>query len=181
MPADPDCSPGRSAENILRFAQVATKGVLALSIGLFGLLVAGFNIIDYGLNWQFVQHVLAMDAMKPFYQSNSAHWRAITDPRIQTAFYWVIIAGEATVGLLCGLGGLLILAGGWSSRPRILTLGKAAFCFGCLIALLVWYTGFAVIGSEYFAMWASTWDGQMTAYAFSGFILLSLIYVSKPE
>jgi predicted small integral membrane protein len=173
--------PAYSADDILRLAQVLTKAALASSVGLFGLLVAAFNIIDYGLNWQFVQHVLAMDAMKPFYQSNSTHWRAITDPAIQTAFYWTIIAGEALVGLLCGLGGLLILIGGLSSRRRVLTLGKAIFCFGCLVALLVWYTGFAVVGGEYFAMWASTWDGQMKAYAFSGFILLSLVYVSQRE
>ena len=173
--------PEYPASDLMQLAQVLTKGVLALSVGLFGLLVAGFNMIDYELNWQFVRHVLAMDAMKPFFQSNSAHWRAITDPWLQTAFYWAIIAGEALVGLMCGLGGVLILGGGLSSRPQILMLGKAVFCFGCLVAILVWYTGFAVIGGEYFAMWASTWDGQMKAYAFAGFILLSLIYVSGRE
>ena len=177
MPA----SHGSSADDMMRLAQVLTKGALALSVGLFGMLVASFNVIDYDLNWQFVRHVLAMDAMKPFFQSSSVQWRAITDPRLQTALYWAIIAGEALVGLMCSLGGMLILGGGLSQRPQVLMLGKAVFCLGCLVAILVWYTGFAVIGGEYFAMWASTWDGQMKAYAFAGFILLSLIYVSRRE
>ncbi len=59
--------------------------------------------------------------------------------------------------------------------------GKPFYTLGCLVAVLVWYLGFAVIGGEYFAMWASQWNGQMKSYAFVGFILLSLVYVSQAE
>ncbi|MGQ5524037.1 DUF2165 family protein [Chitinimonas sp. PSY-7] len=169
--------------NNQQFIQIqrVTKGILALSIGLFGLLVASGNMLDFNSNWQFVQHVLAMDSMEPWFSSSVMKARSITDSTIQHAFYIAIICGEMTFGLLCTLGGGWILISAGKAKTNLLLRGKSLFTLGCLVAILVWYTGFAVIGGEYFAMWANTWNGQMKAYAFVGFILLSLMYISQPE
>ncbi|PHV12901.1 DUF2165 family protein [Chitinimonas sp. BJB300] len=162
--------------------QRLTKGVLAISIGFFGLLVASGNMLDFNSNWQFVQHVLAMDSMEPWFSSPVLQARAIANVGLQQAFYIAIICGELTFGLLCSLGGGCILIGTlMHTKANFLLRGKSCFTLGCLIAILVWYTGFAVIGGEYFAMWANKWNGQMKAYAFIGFILLSLMYISQPE
>jgi predicted small integral membrane protein len=42
------------------------------------------NIVDYGSNYQFVQHVLSMDTTFP---DNALKGRAITDPRLWQAAY----------------------------------------------------------------------------------------------
>ena len=165
----------------LRYAQQMFKSLLALSIALFGLLVASGNVLDYGSNWQFVQHVLSMDSMAPWFNGQALQERAITSIPFQKAAYALIIFGEFIFGLLCARGGGLMLYGTFAAQPERFTHGKAVFTLGCIPALLVWYTGFAVIGGEYFAMWANQWNGQMKAYSFIGFILLSLMFISQAE
>jgi Predicted small integral membrane protein len=59
--------------------------------------------------------------------------------------------------------------------------GKAFALAECGMGIAVRYLGFAVIGAEYFAMWASDWNGQTTGYAFSAMFLLSMIYVAQRE
>ncbi|MBM2885016.1 DUF2165 family protein [Chromobacterium amazonense] len=163
------------------FAQRLSKALLALSIGLFGLMVASGNLLDYDSNWQFVRHVLSMDTMQPWFHGDALRGRAIHSEAIQRLAYAAIIAGELAVGLLCAAGGAMLLlalrptAGIWLPR------GKACFTLGATLAILVWHTGFAVIGGEYFAMWANQFNGQFSAYAFTGIALLALIYVNQPE
>lgn len=165
----------------LKLAQQWVKSLLVLSLGLFGLLVGLGNVLDYNSNWQFVQHVLAMDAMEAWFDGAALKGRAITDPALQTAAYLAIIASEILFGLLCAFGGVLMLLGTLRRRRPDYVRGKTWFTLGAGLGLLLWFTGFAVIGAEYFAMWASQWNGQTKAYTFAGFILLSLIYVSQPE
>lgn len=155
------------------------KSVLALSIGLFGLIVGYTNIVDYESNWTFVRHVLAMDAFEPWFDGAAIRGRAITDEGVQRALYTLIILGELATGALFLIGGILIGRSAlWITNPSI---GKAFAVGGATVGILVWYLGFAVIGAEWFAMWASTWDGQMTAYAFATFILLAILYITRPE
>ena len=52
-----------------------SKALLTLALGLFALLVGVDNIIDYGTNFAFVQHVLSMDTTFP---GNKLMWRSIT-------------------------------------------------------------------------------------------------------
>ncbi|MFZ4171004.1 DUF2165 family protein [Enterobacter ludwigii] len=40
------------------------------------------------------------------------------------------------------------------------------FIIVCVPAVLVWYTGFAVTGGEYLAMWANQWNDQANIYTF---------------
>jgi predicted small integral membrane protein len=160
-------------------AQFLTKGSLAFSVGLFALLTGIGNMVDFETNWKFVQHVLAMDDFEPWFDGKNLSSRAVKNPQWQLAFYYMVIAGELLCGALSTAGGLWIAVMGW--RGRSVLPGKLLFTLSALVAVLVWYTGFAVIGSEYFAMWASKWNGQLKAYAFVTFILMSLIYVSLPE
>ncbi|ELV7529098.1 DUF2165 domain-containing protein [Edwardsiella ictaluri] len=157
------------------------KSLLAISIALFGLLVGSGNILDYGTNWQFVQHVLSMDSMEPWLNGQALQGRAVTSVTVQQTAYTLIILGELVFGFVCFWGGVLMLHGSFVSRPERYIRGKALFTLGCIPALLVWYTGFAVIGGEYFAMWANQWNGQMKSYTFISFIILSLMYISQAE
>jgi predicted small integral membrane protein len=165
----------------LHQVSLLTKAGLILSIGLFGLLVAWTNVTAYAINYQFVQHVLSMDALASWAQVDALTDRAITGPAWHQVAYAGIIAAEFAVGVLCSVGGLLLLVAVFSHKPHHLGRGKAFALAGCGLGVAVWYLGFAVIGAEYFAMWASDFNGQATAYAFSGILLLSMIYVAQPE
>jgi len=147
------------------------KALLVFSVGVWGALVAFDNLLDYGSNWQFVQHVLSMDTVFP---DNQLRYRAITAPRLQTACYWLIIGIEWLMGIGC-------LAGGW----RLLRLRHNAAGFvaakplaaaGLVLVFLLYYLGFVVIGGEWFSMWQSaTWNGQFKGAIFSGIALVVLI------
>src|ERR1700744_5647772 len=73
----------RHAASIIGFTEtmmIATryaKIIMMIGLGLFGLIVALDNVIDYGTNFAFVQHVLSMDTTFP---GNALTWRAITSP-----------------------------------------------------------------------------------------------------
>ena len=143
----------------------------------FCLLVGFNNIVDYETNKQFVEHVLAMDTMKPYFKGDELKERAITDPAFVTTSYWLIILGELSAGLFGLYGGLVMLA---QHENKKFEHGQSLYVVGGTLALTIWYLGFAVIGAEWFQMWANEWDGQMKAYTFALFILVSMVYVVMP-
>jgi predicted small integral membrane protein len=154
-----------------------SKAMMCLSLALFGLIVAYDNIIDYGTNQAFVQHVLGMDTTFP---GSLLRGRAITDPTLQRLGYAGIIAGEALTGLLCLIGGLSMLR--HARNPVRFALCKPWIVAGGTIGFLVWFLGFMVIGGEWFQMWQSqSWNGQQAAFRFYMTILAVLIYVQQPE
>ena len=71
------------------------KLAMVVSIALFAFIVTYDNIVDYGSNYAFVQHVLSMDSTFP---GNALMGRAITAPWAWTGAYWIIIGVE---GLTC--------------------------------------------------------------------------------
>ena len=148
--------------------------LLVAAIGLFAALVAIDNIIDYGTNFAFVQHVLSMDTTFP---NNALMGRAITDPEIHRIAYAVIIGGEAVVGVLCLLGALLMLIGLGSPLDTFIARKTLAFA-GLGLGFLLWFVGFLVVGGEWFQMWQSaTWNGQESAFRFLASIGVVLIFL----
>lgn len=152
------------------------KTALVASLALFFALVAFGNLTDYGSNWQFVRHVLAMDTIFP---DSTLKWRAITDERLQTLGYFAIIATEIVTAFLL-----------WFATVRMLaTLRHASFADACSIAalgltlgFLLYAVGFVTIGGEWFAMWQSTtWNGETKAFQFLAWIVGVLIVVLMPE
>lgn len=160
---------------------VLTKGILLLSTGVFGLLVGWTNLTAYDINFAFVQHVLSMDTLQPWARSEALMQRAITSIEVHQWAYAAIIAAELLMGLLCTVAGLLFVVVARQGTARHLSRAKVFALAGLVLGLLIWYFGFAVIGAEYFAMWANQSNAQTTAYLFSGFLLVAMIYVAQPE
>jgi predicted small integral membrane protein len=75
-----------------------SKILLLAASGLFLALVVFNNLTDVQSNWQFVKHVLSMDALK---WETATQWRAITSPFIHGLFFASIIYWEAAAGVLC--------------------------------------------------------------------------------
>lgn len=128
--------------------------------GLYGLFVLMGNLMDYDSNYQFVKHVLSMDTT---FEGNALMWRAITEPWVWTVGYLGIILAEAVFAALGLIGGVkLFLRRNASAAEydRARAWGYGAYAMG----LAIWFFGFIVIGSEWFAMWqSSTWNGKDTA------------------
>ena len=159
---------------IVRLVKVA----MVASCALFALLVAFNNLVDYGSNYSFVRHILSMDTTFP---GNALMGRAITSPALWTLGYWLIIAAEAATGLILAFGSLR-LALAVRGPAALFHAAKPAVALGVGLGFLLWFTGFAVIGGEWFAMWQSKeWNGVPSAFRFTVTLLLVLIFVMQPD
>ena len=154
------------------------KVAMVASCALFALLVAYDNLVDYGSNYTFVRHTLSMDTTFP---GNVLMGRAITSPTLWTLAYWLIIAGEAATGLILAYGSLR-LALCVRGPAALFNAAKPAVALGIGLGFLVWFTGFSVVGGEWFAMWQSKeWNGVPSAFRFTVTLLLVLIFVMQPD
>lgn len=151
-----------------------SKIVMTGGIALWAFIVTLNNITDYDSNWTYVHHVLAMDTVFP---DSTLTSRAITDPALQTAAYWIIIAIE---GLTC----LAFVVATYLMLTK-LSAPKAAFqkaknftAVGVLLGFGLWFIGFMGIAGGWFVMWQSKiWNAQDDSFKFYMTILAVGIYV----
>ncbi|MGK0720741.1 DUF2165 family protein [Leucobacter sp. W1478] len=160
----------------LRLLQALTLG----AAGLFGLFVVIGNLNDSDANFQFVQHVLSMDTT---FEDSDIRWRAIDLTAIHIAAFVGIIAVEAAFTALALIGAVLLLRHRRADRrtyDRARAWGFAAYGMG----ILIWFVGFIVVGSEWFAMWQSdTWNGKETAMGLATLwaVFAVLLAQNEPE
>ena len=151
-----------------------SEPVMVAGLALFALLVAADNLADYGSNEAFVRHVLAMDTTFP---QNALRWRAITDPGLQAAAYWLIIAAEALTGALFAVAALAMAARLRAPEAEF-RAAESWVAAGAAVAFALWFVGFMVVGGEWFLMWqSSTWNGQEAAFRFYLTVLAAGAYV----
>ncbi|CAM3156065.1 DUF2165 family protein [Moritella viscosa] len=154
-----------------------TKIILSISISLFFLFVGIDNLLNFNANYQFVQHVLAMNSMQLWFDASTLEYRTVTNPTIQLISYTIIIFAELLAGIFGLIGSIIMVK---NINKADFSQGQACFLFGGSVAIALWYLGFAVIDGEWFSMWANQWNGQMKAYTFATSILVSMIYVLIP-
>jgi predicted small integral membrane protein len=159
---------------LIRLAKVAVIAALAA----FALMVAYDNVFDYNSNYQFVRHVLSMDTIFP---DSVLRSRAIDSETMWRAAYALIIATEASTGLLLALGAAVLL--GRSRAPdAAFNHAKLWAVAGLTLGFCLWFFGFVVVGGEYFAMWQSKmWNGQEAAFRIATTMLAGLVFVSLPD
>jgi predicted small integral membrane protein len=154
------------------------RALLVACTGAFGVLVAYDNIVDYGSNWAFVQHVLSMDTVFPDNALRAT--RAITSIHVQRFAYWIVIATEAVFGILC-------LAGAWRlfrarRDARSFAAAKPLAIAGLALMFLLYFVGFLLVGGEWLSMWQSNvWNGQAAAVRFLTCGMLVLIVLILPD
>jgi predicted small integral membrane protein len=155
-----------------------TKVALIASLAAYALIASYDNIADYDSNYEFVRHVLSMDTTFP---GNALMHRAITDQKIWTAMYALIIAAEGLTGLLLAIGTLALLLR--LTAPAVIFNGAKVWAVaGMTLGFGLWFFGFLVVAGEYFAMWQSkVWNGQEAAFRIAMVILGALIFVSLPD
>ena len=154
------------------------KLVMIASLAAFAFIVTFDNVVDYGANYAFVQHVLSMDTTFP---DNPLMHRSITSPLAWKIAYDAIIAAE---GLTCVLFTIsaIALARALYADATLFERAKRFAVIGATLAFLVWFSGFMVIGGEWFAMWQSKlWNGQEAAFRFYMTALVVLLFVNQPD
>lgn len=160
------------------FATRLVKTAMVASAALFALLVTWNNIADYDSNYRFVRHTLSMDTTFP---DNALRGRAITSPTLWSLSYGAIILGEAATGLVLAFAAVRL---GLALRApvAVFTAAKPWVIAGVGLGFLVWFTGFMVVGGEWFLMWQSkSWNGQEAAFRFYMTLLAIGIFVSLRE
>jgi predicted small integral membrane protein len=156
----------------------AAKIVLVAIIALFYTLVVFNNLTDFGSNYQFVQHVLAMDTTMP---GNHGMWRALPYPAVYYTFYWTIIAWEIVTTLLLWLG-VATLVRARSKAPADFNAAKGISILALSLSMVMWLLAFHTIGGEWFLMWQShTWNGQEDSFRNFVEVALILMFLTRPE
>jgi predicted small integral membrane protein len=132
-------------------------------IGLFAVIVVLNNVTDYQSNFRLTQNVMGMDTTFP---DNKLRWRAIRSVGAHHAVYWLIIALEATAGLLCLWGAFELHAVRDASVQEFHAAKSTAFV-GLAAGFTVWFALFMIGAGQWFASWQSKeWNGQDAAFRF---------------
>lgn len=153
---------------VTRWAKLALLG----GIGLYYTLVVLGNLTDFGMNYEFVHHVLSMDSTMP---GNHEMWRAITSPSLHLTFYWSIILWEATTAVLVWWG-LIALIRALRGPAAVFNTQKRIAIFALALSMLMWLVAFLVIGGEWFEMWqSSAWNGQEEAFRM--FVVVGIVFL----
>ena len=106
---------------------------------------------------------------------------SIDSETLWRAAYAVIIAAEASTGLLLALGAVVLL-GRLRASAKIFNHAKLWAVAGLTLGFCLWFFDFIVIGGEYFAMWQSKiWNGQAAAFRIATTMLAALIFVGLPD
>ena len=151
------------------------KTILVALMAVFALLVGFNNITDYGSNFAFVQHVLSMDTI---FEGNQLMWRAVTAGWAHHLGYWIIIALELSVGLICAWGAWGMLRS-LSDTQNFLSSCVIA-SWGLILGISLWFGGFMTVGAEWFLMWqSSSWNGQEAAFRFIMCLFATLIFLHQ--
>ena len=159
---------------IARYAKIA----MSLALAAFCLLVAFDNLSDYGTNYLFVQHVLSMDTTFP---GNALRGRAITSPALWTIAYWLIILAEAVTGVILAFATIRLLSTARGPASSF-TRAKHTAVLGFGLGFLLWFTGFMVIGGEWFGMWQSKdWNGVPSAFRFDVVLLVVAVFLMQRD
>jgi len=154
------------------------KAFMVAAVAAFALLVAWDNVVDYGTNYAFVQHVMSMDTIFP---DSALKSRAITDESVWRVVYALIIAAEFATGFLLAAGALALLMALRAPAARF-NRAKALTIVGATVGFGVWFFGFMVVAGNWFAMWQShEWNAQQAAFRFYITLLAVLIFVTQRD
>jgi len=154
------------------------KLVMVASLAGFAFIVTFDNVTDYAANYAFVQHVLSMDTVFP---DSPLMYRAITSPVVWQIAYDAIIAAEGVTCVLFAVGAFA-LARALCADAAVFDRAKRFAVVGTTLTFLIWFTGFMVVGGEWFAMWQSKmWNGQEAAFRFYMTALAVLLFVNQRD
>ena len=146
-------------------------------VAFFASLVVINNLVDYDSNYMFVCHVLTMDDT---FSDSVAMSRAVDSSLLHHALYWLIIAVEAAIAVLCWTGGYRLFRNTRDSARFHRAKGVAIA--GLTLGIFLWFAGFITIGGEWFLMWQSEkWNGLQTSFRLVVILGIVLLFLVQPD
>lgn len=160
---------------MLRIVKIA----LVLSVAAWALVGVWQNFADWGNTTGAVASVTSMAAFK----GGADQWRATTSPAVVLAgAAFIVLFKLATVGFcLAGAGRMAARRGGDSHAFQV---AKTTALTGCAIAVFGLFTGWIVIGEQWFEFWRSDALREAaggSALRYGAFIALIALLVGAPD
>ena len=163
------------------------KQIIRLAIILMALFPTLWGILAFmnntsGFTGTAQNAVAPMLSMSDTYGNPAQTWRAITSPMAANIFLAIITVVETLAGLL-GLWSIFKLVKAFKGTSKAFDDAKSPLILSCVLAILVWGVGFAVIAGDYFLAWQSkttlaTQIGGLI-YAIPCFLTLILAVIHK--
>jgi len=117
--------------------------------------------------------------MDTIFPDSRLGWRAITNPALQTAAYWSIIAWQVATAITLWVGAARLFT---ASSAREFDRAKPTAVAGLCMGITLYAVGYVAIGGEWFAMWQSEqWNGLDSAGRFIMLAGIVLIVLLIPE
>lgn len=155
-----------------------SKTVLMAAIAFFFTLVVFNNLTDFDSNYQFVRHVLSMDATFP---GNHGMWRALPSPAVHLVFYVGIIGYESLNMVLCWWAAVSLFRERAATQAAFVRAKRFAI-LALTAGMLLWLVAFLEVGAEWFLMWqAKSWNGQDPAFRMFAIEGILLVLMLLPE
>jgi len=156
----------------IKFAHRLAKVVLLLSCAFLFSIVFVDNIFAYGINFEFIQHIMSMDTT---FKHPQLYWRAINNAIFYHICFIFIILVEGIVTMLLWVG-VFHLFKNIRREQAAFQFAKQYGLLGLLLALILYSFIFFTIASQWFASWqSSTWNAKNASIPF--IILLGLTYL----
>ena len=127
------------------------KILLSSFLSIYAFLIFYGNVSDFDSNFEFVKHVLSMDSI---FEGSVLSSRAITSNTIHLIAYYSIICAEFTLFCLAFTGTIFLFKKRNHDKDSFHEAKKFTL-LALALGLSIFYLGFQVIGSEWFAMWQS--------------------------
>lgn len=156
----------------IKFAHRLAKVMLLLSCALLLSIVFVDNIFAYGINFEYIQHIMSMDTT---FKHPQLYWRAINNPIFYHLCFALIILSEGVISILLWIGAFHLFKNIKRDHSDFQS-GKQWGLVGLSWALILYSLIFFTIASQWFASWQSSiWNAKNAATPF--IILLGLTYL----
>lgn len=155
------------------------KIVLVVSVALWGLVGALYNLTNWGETMGAVDAVTSMSS----FENGAESWQATSNPAVVWLGALFIMLSKVAAGVLCSIGAWRM----WQARSgdaASFAAAKEIALAGCAVAVIMLFGGFIVIADHFFELWRSqTFGGEVlgAAFRYAGMIALIAIFVGMRD
>ena len=150
--------------------------LILLGAGVMSAMAVLNNVTAPGANLAFVEHIMTMDTTN---MDEGTQWRAIRSPALHRTAFVTILVLEVAVAVL-SLVGAYFLAVNIGAPAAAWDAAKLFGYLGFIVAFVVWFLIFQVVGTEWFVSWQSeSWNAirdstRINLVTLAGIIILRL-------
>ena len=156
------------------------KIMLMFSVGLWGVLGALGNVLDFAAGLEQVKFVISMAGAK---DASGISWKAVHSPILANLAFGVVYVSKFLTGVLCLYCGARLLAARNADVPTF-EAAKQPGILGCGISVVMLFLGFVVFAGVYFEYWRVPTFGMIThhyAFIYTMCLMSFLLFLQRPD